>query len=189
MCQTDGYVHQPFKCIRCRADLVETSFLEAYYTRDMFVIFLCTLQTDVYHFKYTVSNMTKKVSYTSHLSKKLYLYKNDGQLNGNRGVPQGTILGPILFSVMLSDIQAVDSDSSTLVKFADDLTLSVLVKEIQGQAPQEVQNILSWAQNNLMTINITKTRRRLQRLPVSLAWRLDREMRMRLILHKTGFTR
>ena len=34
----------------------------------------------------------------------------------------------ILFSVMLIDIQAVDSDSSTLVKFADDLTLSVLVK-------------------------------------------------------------
>ena len=29
---------------------------------------------------------------------------------------------------MLIDIQAVDSDSSTLVKFADDLTLSVLVK-------------------------------------------------------------
>ena len=104
-------------------------------------------------------------------------------------MPQGTILGPILFSVMLSDIQAVDSDSSTLVKFADDLTLSVLVKEIQGQAPQEVQNILSWAQDNLMTINLTKTRRRLQRLSFSLAWRLDREMRMRLILHETGFTR
>ena len=42
-------------------------------------------------------------------------------------LPQGTILGPILFSVMLNDIQAVDPDSSTLVKFADDLTLSVLV--------------------------------------------------------------
>ena len=30
---------------------------------------------------------------------------------------------------------------------------------------------------------------RLQRRPVSLAWRLDREMRRRLILHKTGFAR
>ena len=41
----------------------------------------------------------------------------------NKGVPQGTIQGPIRFSVMLNDIQAVDSDRSTLVKFADDLTL------------------------------------------------------------------
>ena len=40
-----------------------------------------------------------------------------------KGVPQGTIQGPIRFSVMLNDIQAVDSDRSTLVKFADDLTL------------------------------------------------------------------
>ena len=56
----------------------------------------------------------------------------------NRGVPQGTILGPIPFSVMLNDIEAVDSDSSTLAKFADDLTISVLVKGIQDQAPQEV---------------------------------------------------
>ena len=63
-------------------------------------------------------------------------------LHINRGMPQGTILGHILFTVMLNDIQAVDSDSSLFVKFADDLTLSVLVQGIQDQAPQQVQNIL-----------------------------------------------
>ena len=41
----------------------------------------------------------------------------------DRVVPQGIIQGPIRFSVMLNDIQAVDSGRSTLVKFADDLTL------------------------------------------------------------------
>ena len=45
-----------------------------------------------------------------------------------------------------------------MVKFADDLTLSILVKGIQDQAPLEMQNILSWAQDNLMTINLTKTK-------------------------------
>ena len=57
---------------------------------------------------------------------------------------------------MLNDIKAVDSDRSTMVKFADDS--SVLIKKTPGQTPQEVENILSWTQNNIMTINHTKTR-------------------------------
>ena len=57
----------------------------------------------------------------------------------NRGIPQGTILGPIPFSVMLNDIQAVDSDRSSLVKFADVLALSVLVKGTQDKTPQKVE--------------------------------------------------
>ena len=36
---------------------------------------------------------------------------------------------------------------------------------------------------------MTQTGTLLQRQSVSLAWRLDREMRRRLILHETGFTR
>ena len=57
----------------------------------------------------------------------------------NRGIPQGTIHGPIPFSVMLNDIQAVDSDRSNLVKFADVLALSVLVKGTQDKTPQKVE--------------------------------------------------
>ena len=57
----------------------------------------------------------------------------------NRGVPQGTILGPIPFSVMLNDIQAVNSDRSNLVKFADVIALSVLVKGTQDKTPQKVE--------------------------------------------------
>ena len=40
---------------------------------------------------------------------------------------------------MLHYIQAVDSDRSTLVKFADDLTLSVLVKGTQDKTPPKVE--------------------------------------------------
>ena len=54
----------------------------------------------------------------------------------NRGVPEGTILGPIPFSVLLNDIQAVHSDRSNLVKFADVLALSVLVKGTQDKTPK-----------------------------------------------------
>lgn len=57
----------------------------------------------------------------------------------NRAIPQGTILGPIPFSVLLNDIQAVDSDRSSLLKFADVLALSVLVKGTQDKTPQKVE--------------------------------------------------
>ena len=63
-------------------------------------------------------------------------------------VPQRTLLGPTLFSVKLNDIQAVHSDISILVTFADDLTLDVLVKGTQDQTPREMENMLNWAQNN-----------------------------------------
>ena len=53
----------------------------------------------------------------------------------NRGVLQGHYTRPILFSIMLNDIQADDSDRSTLVNFGDDLTLCVLVKRTQDQTP------------------------------------------------------
>ena len=53
----------------------------------------------------------------------------------DRGVPQGTIQGPIRFSVMLNDRQAVDSDRSTLVTFADDLTLLKCFRQGNPNSP------------------------------------------------------
>ena len=45
-----------------------------------------------------------------------------------------------------------------MVKLADDLKLSALVEGNQDQTPREVENILSRARNNLMTINLTRTK-------------------------------
>ena len=42
----------------------------------------------------------------------------------NRGVPQGTIVGPVLFSIMINDIRSMNNSRTLLVKYADDITLS-----------------------------------------------------------------
>lgn len=48
----------------------------------------------------------------------------------NRGVPQVTVLGADLFSIMVNDIIAVNPKKNLLLKYTDDITLSVPIYNI-----------------------------------------------------------
>ena len=77
----------------------------------------------------------------------------------DRGVSQGTVLVPVLFSIMVNDSNVVNLETNLLIKFADDITLS---NPIGPNLPDdslvcEIQNIRLWSSMNRMKLNLTKT--------------------------------
>ena len=59
----------------------------------------------------------------------------------NRGVPQVTFLGPVLFTVMVNDIIPT-SQKTLMTKYADDITCSIPVgPNVNDSASEEVENI------------------------------------------------
>ena len=74
------------------------------------------------------------------------------------GVPQGTVLGPILFLIYLNDINSSIENGSAIRSFADDSRLlkAIATSEDSSSLQLDLQNVISWATTNNMLLHQDK---------------------------------
>lgn len=72
------------------------------------------------------------------------------------GIPQGSVLGPLLFTMAIDSIKPVCRNTS-LVKYADDLLfLHFVRKSVDDNLQNEWNNMKSWSISNHLPINVSK---------------------------------
>ena len=99
-------------------------------------------------------------SYLSHRKQYVNLNGNSSTLKDlTIGVPQGSILGPLLFLVYINELPSL-SDLSNFTLFADDTTVAIRdnnIENLSSKCNTVLELLNSWSIKNRLTINFDKT--------------------------------
>ena len=83
------------------------------------------------------------------------------QCKDKYGIPQGTVLGPILFSIFINDFPDILKSCTTFL-FADDSTLLITgypqdLPLLQKLIEDDIERAITWMQDNSLQLNAEKT--------------------------------
>lgn len=81
-----------------------------------------------------------------------------GRRKVNHGVPQGSVLGPLLFLIMVNDF----AGGRSALLFADDTTLltkGASIEEVKATADSDLEDAMEWFRENKLFLNEAKTQK------------------------------